>query len=156
VALLGLLGVFERAVRRLEIGAGILPVAVEEELVDPAVDVVVMRHVAACKANRVALVQTAERDAKLKRELHAGGRLDGGCIGEDKRQEIIDRAPLDCQAAVHIGFADCEVGVEHQPEGGPAVVHPDGDLIAGAVAEGEPLATRLEKCQVPASHKYCP
>ena len=45
VALLGELGLLE--VRALgEVGAGILPVAIEEEVVDGAVDVVVVRHVA--------------------------------------------------------------------------------------------------------------
>ena len=45
VALLGELGLLQVAPWR-EIGAGILPVAIEEEVVDGAVDVVVVRHVA--------------------------------------------------------------------------------------------------------------
>jgi hypothetical protein len=150
VALLGVLGVLERAVRRLEIGAGILPVAIEEELVDAPVDVVVMRHVAAGEANRVALVQPAQRHANLERDLHPEGRFDRRCIAEHQRQEIIDRALLDRQAAIHVGFADREVGVEHQPERGLAVAHPDDDLLAGAVAEGELPAIRLPNRQVPA------
>jgi hypothetical protein len=45
VALLGELRLFQaRALR--EVGTGILPVAIQEEVVDGAVDVVVMRHVA--------------------------------------------------------------------------------------------------------------
>ena len=45
VALLGELRLLEVGALR-EVGAGILPVAIEEEVVDGAVDVVVVRHVA--------------------------------------------------------------------------------------------------------------
>ena len=48
MALLGELGLFERLARMLEIGAGILPVGVEEEIVNPPVEVVVMGDVALC------------------------------------------------------------------------------------------------------------
>ena len=46
MALLGELGVVERLVGRLEIGAAVLPVGVEEERIEPAVEIVVMRDVA--------------------------------------------------------------------------------------------------------------
>ena len=47
MALLGELRVVERLVRVLEIGAAILPVGVEEQRVEPPVEIVVMRDVAA-------------------------------------------------------------------------------------------------------------
>ena len=46
MALLGELGVVERLVGRLEIGAGVLPVGVEEQRIEPAVEIVMMRDVA--------------------------------------------------------------------------------------------------------------
>src|SRR5216684_590786 len=46
VALLVELGLFQRLLARLEIGAGILAVAVEEEIVELVLEIVVMRDVA--------------------------------------------------------------------------------------------------------------
>ena len=46
MALLGELGVVERLVGRLEIGAAVLPVGVEEQRVEPAVEVIVMSDIA--------------------------------------------------------------------------------------------------------------
>ena len=36
-------------------------------------------------------------------------------IAKQNLEEIVDRALLDEEGAVHIGFADCERGVEEQP-----------------------------------------
>ena len=60
VALLGELRLLEIGAVG-EVAAGILPVAIEEEIVDGAVDVVVMRHVALCAARRIELQQAARR-----------------------------------------------------------------------------------------------
>ena len=46
MALLGELGVVERLLGMLEIGAAVLPVGIEEERVEPLVEIVVMRDVA--------------------------------------------------------------------------------------------------------------
>ena len=45
VALLGQLGIIERGIRRLEIGAAILLVGVEEERIEPPVEVIMMRDI---------------------------------------------------------------------------------------------------------------
>src|SRR5262249_25312654 len=82
VALLGKLGLLERAVRRLEIGTGILPVTVEEKIVDAPVDVVMMRHMPAGEADGIALMKSAQRPANLQRDLHPGGRRDYRRIAE--------------------------------------------------------------------------
>src|SRR5215468_11968625 len=57
VPLLVELGLLERLIARLEIGAGILAVAVEEKVVKLVLEVVVMRHVALCGANRIVLLE---------------------------------------------------------------------------------------------------
>ena len=46
MALLGELGVVERRIRRVEIGAAILPVGIEEQRVEPAVEIVMVGDVA--------------------------------------------------------------------------------------------------------------
>ena len=47
MAFLGELGIVERLARCLEVAAAILPVGVEEEGIEPAVEIVMMRDVAA-------------------------------------------------------------------------------------------------------------
>ena len=69
VALLGELRIFQRAVVGLEIGAGILPVAVEEEIVERAREIVVVGDVVLGLADGVVLVDALHRDA------HGIGRL---------------------------------------------------------------------------------
>ena len=56
MALLGKLGVVERLVGALEIAAAILPVGVEEQRIEPAVEIVVMRHIVARAPARVELL----------------------------------------------------------------------------------------------------
>ena len=46
MALLGELGVVERLVRLLEIGAAVLPVGIQEQRVEPPVEIVVVSDVA--------------------------------------------------------------------------------------------------------------
>ncbi len=69
MALLGELGVVERGVGGLEIGAAILPVGVEEQGIEPAVEVVVVRHVAARALARIELGEAAGEEAQ--QELRA-------------------------------------------------------------------------------------
>ena len=65
VPLLGGLRLLQRLVAAREIGAGVLPVAVQEQAVEAAVQIVVMRHVALRAGRRVVLV-----DAPLDRVDH--------------------------------------------------------------------------------------
>jgi hypothetical protein len=134
---------------RLEISAGILAVAIEKEIVNPPIDVVMVRDVPARQPDRVALMQAAQNAADLQRDLHPGRRRNRGRIAEHQRQEIIDGALLDREAAVHIAFPDRQIGVEHQPERRPPVPDADDDLVSGAVAIGELAATWLANRQAP-------
>ena len=56
---LGELRVVERRVRRFEIGAAVLPVGIEEERIEPAVEIVMMRDVAARALARIELAEPA-------------------------------------------------------------------------------------------------
>ena len=64
VALLRRLRLVDRLVAAREIGAGILPVAIEEEAVEPAVQVVVVRRVAPRAARGVELRDATHRDVE--------------------------------------------------------------------------------------------
>ena len=63
VALLGELGVVERLLGMLEIGAAVLPVGIEEQRIEPAVEIVVMRDVAPRAAGRIELRAAGARDS---------------------------------------------------------------------------------------------
>ena len=111
MALLGKLGILERAVVGLEIGAGILPVAVEEEIVELAREIVVMGDVVLGLADRIVLVDALQHLAKAigrLRDFRQGMRL--GILHQDRKQ-IVDGALRQLEAAVHVAFAKVEVGV---------------------------------------------
>ena len=67
MALLGQLRVFQRAVIGLEIGAGILPVAVEEEVVELARQIVMVGDVVLGLADRIVLVDALDQLAHANR-----------------------------------------------------------------------------------------
>ena len=67
VPLLGGLRLLQRLVAAREVGAGVLPVAVEEQAVEPAVQIVVVRDVALRAGGRIVLV-----DAPLNSADSAG------------------------------------------------------------------------------------
>ena len=135
VALLGELGVVERLVRRFEIGAAILLVAVEEERIEPAVEVVVVRDIVARARPQIELLQAAEQIAhepRRQRPIRRGNAL----LAQQDREHVGDRALLDDEGAVHIGFAELELGIEQDRAlrlcGGEA----HGDRRSAAVAKG--------------------
>src|SRR5260370_5214851 len=64
VALLGKLRVLQRSFRTIEIGAAILHVGIEEQRVEPAVQIVVMRHVVARSPARIELPEATDQVAK--------------------------------------------------------------------------------------------
>ena len=102
--LLGELGVVERLVGRFEIGAAILLVAVEKERIEPAVEIVMMRDIVARAGPRIELLQAAEQIAHEPRRQRPVRRRDP-LLPQQDRKHVGDRALLDDERAVHIGFA---------------------------------------------------
>ena len=111
VAFLGKLRVIERRLRGLEIGAAILLVAVEEERIESAVEVVMVRHIAPCAKARIELLQPAQQIAGEPRRPGPTRRR-GRFLPEQNGEHIRNRAALDDEGAVHIGFAKFELGIE--------------------------------------------
>src|SRR5581483_11342587 len=104
VALLGELRVVKRGVRAVEIGATILLVGVEEERVQPTVEVIMVSNVAERARTRVELLQPPEQ---VTYQPPGQGPLGNGdaFLPKEKRQHIRNRALLDDKSAVHVGFA---------------------------------------------------
>src|SRR5680860_841206 len=88
--LLRLLGGFERHTVMLEIGAGILAVAVEEEIVERAVDVVVMRHIALGAANGVEVLDARRDKAQAIEEAKPARPALPGDVGQQKLEKVVD------------------------------------------------------------------
>ena len=109
--LLGELRVIKRRVRGFEIGAAILLVAVEEKRIEPAVEIVMVRHVVARAGPQVQLLQAAKQVAHQPRQrpIRRRDRL----LTQQDRKHVSNRAVFDDEGAVHIGFAELQLGV-HQ------------------------------------------
>ena len=133
--LLGELGVVERRVGRFEIGAAVLLVGIEEERIEPAVEIVMMGDVVPGPAARIEL--PGMPDEVTQEPLQPGpARHYFGLIHQD-RQRIRNRAVLDDEGAVHIDFAERKFGIEENPAFGVGGQEPDRDRLAGAVAAAE-------------------
>jgi hypothetical protein len=112
--LLGLLCRLQRCPTVRKIGARVLSVGIEEQVVDRAVDVVVMGDVTTGAPRRIELRQSACQKARDVQGLCPAGR--GMChrILEHQRQQVVDPALLHNEPAIHIGFADMEMGIERE------------------------------------------
>lgn len=136
VPFLGELRVVERGVLRLEIGAAILLVAIQEERIEPGVEIVVMRDVVTGARARIELLQVPRQVAQMP-PGSCPLRQEVGLIEQD-REGISYGAALDDEVAVHIGLAESELGID---EDLPLRLRSDEahrDRLAGTVADSEP------------------
>ena len=103
MAFFGLLRLFERLITALEISAGILPVRVEEQVVQRTGQIVMMRHIGARPGQRIALsTRSLKQPAKpLDRVAFESCQALAG-----QKQKIPQRAAFNCQPAIHVGFAE--------------------------------------------------
>ena len=140
VALLGELGIVERGVRRVEIGAAILPVGVEKEGIEPPVQIIVMSDIVSRAAAPIELPDAPAEIAQPP--LQPGpARQHVGLIEQDF-ERIRDRAVLDHKRAVHKGFAERQFRIEQDPALGPFAQEPYRHRWAGAVAAGKTVPAR--------------
>ena len=136
-ALLGELGLVERHVGALEEGAGVLHVAVEEEPVEPLVEVVVVRDVGAGGLEADGAQDRRVGDAAADVEdLGAGGGDLGAGVGLGERDQLVDVAGLDDEPAVHVHLGDREGRVEQDGAQRAGVGDAERQRRAGAVAVG--------------------
>ena len=134
-ALFGDLRLLQRFVPGGEIGAGILPVAVEEEGVEPAVEVVMMRDVALGAGGGVELGDAAgEAGECVAQAQDAVAAL--GVVQHQHVEHVVNRAADWAEAAVHVGFADGQCRVEGEVAEGGTVAQRDRGGGAGATLVG--------------------
>ena len=112
VPFLGELCIVEGGVRVFEIGAAVLPVGIEEERIETAVEIVMMRDVA---AGSLARIELGEAAAGVSQQPLCSGPFGGfHTLTEQDGEHIGNRALFDHQGTIHIGFAEFELGVAQQ------------------------------------------
>src|SRR6266852_2135719 len=109
VTFLGELCVIERLSAVFEIRAAILPVGVQEECIKLLVEIVMVRDVTPRARAQIQLRQAAvEKSRKPWNACPAGGAAVGALTEQDGK-DIRDRAPLDDDPAIHVGFAESKL-----------------------------------------------
>ncbi len=135
VPLLVVLGAFEIVVGAVEIRTGILPVAVQEEIVEIVGEIVVMGDVLLRLADRIVLLEAPEHPAYARAKIRQPVVLERLDVATDQVDQIEQRPFFDCQGPVHIGFADGKPGVQQQPPLRCAGMKPNGNFRRGSIAE---------------------
>ena len=147
MAFLQCLSLLQGFVAAWEIGAGILPVAVEKEVVERVGQVVVMGDVAVRAPRRVELVQPAQGTAHRGQEplqRHARDAL-GALVGQG--QKVAQGALLHGELAIHVGLASGQFGMQQQPSGQSGIAQPDRHFGSAAGTEAMGMALRIDECQ---------
>src|SRR5262245_66339274 len=106
MTLLRKLGIVERLLAGLEIGAAVLPVGVEKQRVKLAVEIVVVRRVAPRSRARIELFDAAMEVADEPPQPRPRRQSALAALTEHDAKDIGDRALFDDDAAVHISFAE--------------------------------------------------
>ncbi len=132
--LLRKLRLFQCGIRRLEISAGILPVGIEEKIIDAAVNIVMMSGIPLGPESRIELPPTAEPDAHFIQRFQPERPRRCRNILHQKRNQIIDIAAFDHEAAIHIGFTQFQLRVESKTIGDAVILQPDGNRLTAAIA----------------------
>ena len=151
VTLFGQLGIVERGIRRLEIGAAILLVGIEEEGIEPPVEIIVMSDVVSRPATPIELPDVAGQITQPPLQV-APAWYHFGLI-EQNRQGVRNRAILDHECAVHIGFAQRQFGIEQDPPFGPPGPEPHRYRPSGTVAASKFCPARGRECHRAAANE---
>ena len=135
---LGLLRGIEAHRRIGEIGAGILAVGIEEQLVKPVVEIIMVGDVALRAVAQIDLPQPP-RDPRVppQREPHRVVTVPAQVEG-DEIEQATDIAGLDHQPSIHIGFRRAQRRVDRDGARRAVVGDADGDggmrRVGGAIA----------------------
>ena len=116
------------------VAAGVLPVRVEKEVVQPARQVVVVMHVPARPLHRVVRHQPAQPAFRDVQPLEDAVAFQMAHVVDGDDEQSLQIACLDQQAAVHVGFAEGQFRIEQQLALGRPVGQPDLDPLTATVA----------------------
>ena len=134
------LGLLQAVLGVGEVGAAILTVIVEEELVQLVLEVIMVGDVALRTRGAVAPEQPFPAKLALLDGLAVVAALFPAVVAGDELQKVEDRPVLDDQPAVHISLADRQARVAHQLERDLAIGNADRQILAAAGPISVPLA----------------
>ena len=154
VPLLGKLGIVERLLRALEIGAAVLPIGVEEQRVKSVVEIVVVRGVAPRSPARIELFNAALQIADEPVQPCPPGRALAALTQQDGK-DVGDRARFDDNAAIHIRFAEFQCGIEEDAPLRRSRGEPDCCGCPGAVPKDESRSPRSGHPEVSGADQPC-
>jgi hypothetical protein len=129
------LGALKRVRRVLVIGHGVLPVLVEEQLVELADQVVVVEDVAAGLGPEIDLVGLGQDP--VERAFGRVGRVNPAppAVGHDQQHHVADVVRgFDRQPSVHVGFTRANPGIPGDVQRRALVGQPDPHRLGGRVA----------------------
>src|SRR5262249_6911766 len=142
VTLLRKLGIVERLLAGLEIGAAVLPVGIEKQRVKLAVEIVVVRRVAPRPRARIELFDAAMEVADEPLQPRQRRRSVLAALTDHDGKDIGDGALFDENTAVHISFAESQGRIEEHAALGCSGGEADRRRRAGPVPEGKARAGR--------------
>ena len=131
-----------------EIGAGILPVLVQEDVIERAGEVIVVRHVLARLADRIGLLQPLDPPPDCIGQVQRQRGLHGFDVLEQQPQHVVNGAVRHVQRAIHVGLAEMQVRVDDQLQSRGPVRNGKANALAGTVAETAHLSTRHRHLEV--------
>ena len=136
VALFRQLRLFEALARMLEIGAGILPVGVQKEFVEPMVQIVMARDIAPRPGSIVALVEVTQRYPKLVQVDQPPRAAAQQQVAFAQLDHIVEIAVSDLEPSVHVEFAERQGRIEHELPLGCPIREANAEPGACAIAKG--------------------
>ena len=153
MALFGELGVGQALAGVFEVGAGVLPVRVQEECVELIAQVVVMRHIAARGGGGVFWKVAPHERLRIVDRLHEPRRLHIAKLAQDDQEEVVDLAFLDYEAPLGEELAEAQgrVGGETPLRARVHELHPN--LRPGSVAEMQRFALGGDHGQIADFHR---
>ncbi len=151
MAFLGKLGFVKARIRRLEIGAAILLVGIEEERIEPAVEIVMARDIVPRATAWIELLGVPDQVSQPPLQL-GPARQDIG-LAEQDRQRIRDRTLFDDECPLHVDLAQREFWIEQDSPFGVGGEESDGYRFAGAIATGKTGPARGRERHRPAANE---
>src|ERR1019366_5550764 len=114
--LLGLRRSFKRFGPLGKISAGVLPIPIEEQAIQPSIQIIVVRDVPASTGSHIELIDRAPNPgSRTPKPIDQRTIGIGPEIGEEHGEHVVDRAAEWDQATIHISFPDRQLGVQYQP-----------------------------------------
>src|SRR5665213_298099 len=141
---LGELRVVECHLRRFEIGTAVLLVGIEEEGIEPPVQIVMTRNIVFGTAAWVELLGMPDQITQAPLQLGPARQYLG--LIQQNRQRVRDRAVLDNKSAVHVGLAQTQFRIQQDVAFGIDCQAADQDRNAGSVTANDPCAVSGNEC----------